>query len=81
MGVLLNAKTERLLRPSAIRGKKRNFDLNELINMQLAAAIRLQAIDNSDQADGSETPTFQSSPSRDECRWEDLKVAVPANHP
>ena len=60
-------------------GDKRVFDFNELIKMQLAAAIKLQEIDSTNQTINFESPTFKSSPDRDEVRWEGLKVAVPAN--
>ena len=60
-------------------GKKRVFDFNKLIKMQLAAAIRLQKIDSPDQATEFETPVFRFSPNRCEVGWEGLTVAVPAN--
>ena len=60
-------------------GKKRSFNFNELVKMQLAAAITLQKIDDSDPTADFEPPTFTSTPNRDEVRWEELKVAVPTN--
>ena len=60
-------------------GKKRIFDFNEMVNMQLGAAIRLQEIDNLNRDEDYESPIFKSSITRDEVRWEGLKVAVPAN--
>ena len=61
-------------------GEKRVFDFNNLIKMQLAAAIRLQKIANAGQTTGLEKPTYRSSASKDVFSWEDLKVAVPANN-
>ena len=61
-------------------GTKRLIDFNELVKMKLAAAIQLQQIDSSAPAVNFESPTFKSSPDRDEVRWRGLKVAVPANN-
>ena len=61
-------------------GEKRVFDFNELVKMRLAAAIELQEFNSSDPTTNSESPFFQSSPSRDEVRWQGLRVAVPANN-
>ena len=60
-------------------GQKQVFNFNELVKMQLAAAIQLQKIDGINQTINFKSPTFKSSPNRDEVRWEGLKVAVPAN--
>ena len=60
-------------------GEKRSFDFNELVKMQLAAAIELREIDDSEQTADVASPIFVGSPNRDEVRWEGLKVAVPAN--
>ena len=61
-------------------GEERVFDLTEVVKMRLAAAIKLQETDKSDQAVDSEAPIFKSTPSRDEVSWRGLKVAVPANN-
>ena len=47
-------------------GEKRIFDFNELVKMQLAAAIKLQEIDGSDQNADVASPVFVTSPNRDE---------------
>ena len=61
-------------------GKKRVFDFNKLVKMQLATAIQLQTIGTPSQTTDFETPVFESSPNRDEVSWQGLKIAVPANN-